>query len=122
LYKYNKEALHSHIHLDSNVRDRLVYKVLHSSAAHSKTNTSSNFQDTEDACLGFDTISEKYAFIHLQGDEITPSQTLGKPENLHVHDHTTIGKMKTHEYFTQVLFSQPLFLVAILTLITLINS
>jgi len=72
-----------------------------------------NLKDTEDACLGFDTISEKYAFIHLQGDEITPSQTLGKPENLHVYDHTIIGKMKTHEYFTQALFSQPLFLLAI---------
>jgi hypothetical protein len=61
-----------------------------------RLNTSSNSQDTDDACLGFDTISENYAFIHLQGDE----QTLGKPENLHVHDHTMICKMQTQEYFT----------------------
>ena len=90
-----------------------MYKVLHSSAAHSRTITSSNSQDTKDACLAFDTISEKYAFIHLQGDEITPSQTLGKPENLHVHDHTMTGKMKTHEYSAHMLFSKPLFLLAI---------
>jgi hypothetical protein len=98
------------MHLESNVRDRLVYKVLHSSAAHSKTNTSSNSQDTVDACLGFDTISQKYAFIHLQGYKISPNQTQGKPENLHVHDHSMICKMKTQDNFTQMIFSQPVFL------------
>jgi len=99
-----------------------VYKVLHSSAAHTKTNTRSISQHTDDACLGFDTISQKYAFIHLQGDEITPSQTLGKPANLHVHDHTMICKMKTQECFTQVLFSQPVFLLVMLRFITLISA
>jgi len=93
-----------------------VYKVLHSSAAHSKTNTSSNSQDTDDAFLGFDTISEKYAFIHLQGDEITPSQTLGKPETLHVHDHSMICKINPS------VISQPVFLLVILRFITLISS
>jgi hypothetical protein len=99
-----------------------VYKGLHSSAAQSKTNTSSNSQDTDDACLGFDTISEKCASLHLQGYEVTPSLTLGKPENLHVHDCSMICKMKTQEYFTQVLFSQLVFLLVILKFITLIIS
>jgi hypothetical protein len=58
----------------------------------------------------------------LQGDEITPSQTLGKPDNLHVCDHTMICKMKTRKYFTHVLFSRPVFLLVILRYITLTSS
>jgi len=58
----------------------------------------------------------------FQGDEITPSQTLGKPDNLHVRDHAMICKMKTQEYFTQVLFSRPVFLLVILRYITLTSS
>jgi len=40
--------------------------------AHSKTNTSSNSQDTDEACLGFDTTAEKYASFTFRVTKLHP--------------------------------------------------